>query len=65
MKPLLRYFRLSPRSMPGLPSNDNETIRLKRIAAVRRLLAEIAVEPPQQRGCREQDNAGGGRCVGL
>jgi len=28
---------------------------VKRIAEIRRLLAEIAVEPPEQRVCPEQD----------
>jgi hypothetical protein len=56
MKPLLRFFRLSPRSMPDMHGNDNETARAKRIAGIRALLAEIAVEPPPQECCREQDN---------
>jgi hypothetical protein len=57
MKPLLRYFRLSPRSMPDVHSNDNVTARLSRIAEIRALLAEIAVEGPSQEGCGEQDNS--------
>jgi hypothetical protein len=56
LKPLLRYFRLSPRSMPGEHSNDNDAVRLKRIAEIRKLIAEIAVEPPAQECCAEQDN---------
>jgi hypothetical protein len=58
MKPLLHYFRLSPRSMPVAYGNDNEAARARRIAALRALLAEIAVEPPPQECCREQNNDG-------
>jgi hypothetical protein len=58
MKPLLRFFRLSPRSMPSMHGNDNEMTRAKRIADIRALLAEIAVEPPSQDCCPEQDNLG-------
>ena len=54
MKLLLRYFRLAPGSMPQGHGNDNHA-RAKRIAEIRRLLAEIAVEPPEQRVCPEQD----------
>ena len=54
MKLLLRYFRLAPGSMPQGHGNDNHA-RVKRIAEIRRLLAEIAVEPPEQRVCPEQD----------
>jgi hypothetical protein len=61
LKPLLRYFRLSPRSMPGVHSNDNDAIRLRRIAEIRKLIAEIAVEPPPQDRCAEQDNLGSAR----
>ena len=56
MKLLLRYFRLAPGSMPQGHGNDNHA-RVKRIAEIRRLLAEIAVEPPEQRVCPEQDQA--------
>jgi hypothetical protein len=56
MKLLLRYFRLAPGSMPQGHGNDNHA-RAKRIAEIRRLLAEIAVEPPEQRVCPEQDRA--------
>jgi hypothetical protein len=64
MKPLLRYFRLSPRSMPGGHGNDNDALRLKRIAEIRRLIAEIAVEPPSQECCADQDNDGALRACG-
>jgi hypothetical protein len=63
LKPLLRYFRLSPRSMPGVHGNDNHAVRLKRIAEIRKLIAEIAVEPPPQDRCAEQDNRGGARRI--
>ena len=56
MKLLLRYFRLAPGSMPQGHGNDNHA-RVKRIAEIRRLLAEIAVEPPEQRVYPEQDQA--------
>ena len=56
MKLLLRYFRLAPGSMPQGHGNDNHA-RVKRIAEIRRLLAEIAVEPPEQRICPDQDRA--------
>jgi hypothetical protein len=55
MKLLLRYFRLAPSSMPRNHGNDNDA-RLRRIAEVRRLLAEIAVDPPEQRLCPDQDD---------
>ena len=42
--------------MPGEHSNDNDAVRLKRIAEIRKLIAEIAVEPPAQECCAEQDN---------
>ena len=56
MKLLLRYFRLAPGSMPQGPGNDNHA-REKRIAENRRLHAESAVEPPEQRICPDQDRA--------
>ena len=60
MKLLLRYFRLAPGSMPQGHGNDNHA-RVKRIAEIRRLLAEIAVEPPEQRVCPEQDQGAAGQ----
>jgi hypothetical protein len=42
--------------MPDTHGNDNETTRARRIASIRALLAEIAVEPPPRECCREQDN---------
>ena len=55
MKPLIRFFRLSPRSMPEAYGNDNDTLRARRVAEIRRLLAEIAVEGPQGAPCPDQD----------
>jgi hypothetical protein len=58
MKPLIRFFRLSPRSMPETHGNDNDTARKRRVAEIRRLLAEIAVESPHCRPCPDQDERG-------
>ena len=61
MKLLLRYFRLAPSSMPATHGNDND-VRRRRIAAVRRLLAEIAVDSPGDDRCPDQDDAPTGAC---
>ena len=61
MKLLLRYFRLAPSSMPATHGNDNDR-RRRRIAEVRRLLAEIAVDPPATDRCPDQDDAPTGAC---
>ena len=61
MKLLLRYFRLAPSSMPATHGNDNDG-RRRRIAEVRRLLAEIAVDPPSHDRCPDQDDAPTGAC---
>ena len=61
MKLLLRYFRLAPSSMPTMHGNDNDA-RRRTIAEVRRLLAEIAVDPPAQERCPEQDDRQAGAC---
>ena len=56
MKPLLKFLRLSPRSMPDAHGNDNEAARLRRVVEIRNLLAEIAVESPCREYSLDQDN---------